>query len=220
MNHALPLLAALLLAPPAVLHAAEPKPASKPNILILLPVDINLDGDNRGNQYAPLLVSSKGRYVWCEKAFRFEFKDRSLRVTSAGNTFHYGQAGRNLRDAYRHASKRFFPTDGKLPDRALFAMPQYNIPDMIAAGLLGYTFVCPDMIGGGEFTSFLNQATIDQDLIVRSAQVHALAPMMQFSVAPWRVLDAAHLAAVKRAVALRMRFTPRILDSFEAQERP
>jgi alpha-glucosidase (family GH31 glycosyl hydrolase) len=87
---------------------------------------------------------------------------------------------------------------------------------MTAAGLLGYTFVCPDMIGGGEFSSFLNQATIDQDLIVRSAQVHALAPMMQFSVAPWRVLDAAHLAAVKQAVALRMRFTPRILELAKA----
>jgi alpha-glucosidase len=90
------------------------------------------------------------------------------------------------------------------------------IPDMIAAGLMGYTFVCPDLIGGGEFTSFLDQATIDQDLIVRSAQVHALAPMMQFSVAPWRVLDAAHLAAVKQAVALRMRFTPRILELAQA----
>jgi alpha-glucosidase len=85
------------------------------------------------------------------------------------------------------------------------------IPDMIAAGLLGYTFVCPDMIGGGEFTSFLNHSSIDQDLVVRSAQVHALAPMMQFSVAPWRILDAAHLGAVKKAVALRMRFTPRLL---------
>jgi alpha-glucosidase len=40
--------------------------------------------------------------------------------------------------------------------------------------------------------------------------------MMQFSVAPWRVLDAAHLAAVKQAVALRMRFTPRILALAEA----
>ena len=380
------------------------------------PIDINLDGDNRGNQYAPLLVLSKGRYVWCEKAFRFAFKDKTLRVTSAGNTFRHGQAGQNLRDAYRHAAKSFFPTDGKLPDRALFATPQYNtwielmydqnqrdvlkyahaivdnglppgvlmiddnwqedygkwtfhpgrfpdpkamlnelhalgfkvmvwvcpfvspdcdvyragqekgllhgsarrsrdgqmverqnamldlsnpaaktwfigelmrlqttygvdgfkldagdtafykaqylahekldaneharlfgeiglafplneyratwklagrplvqrlrdkshnwpdleqlIPDMIAAGLMGYTFVCPDLIGGGEFTSFLDTATIDQDLIVRSAQVHALAPMMQFSVAPSRVLDAGHLAAVKQAVALRMRFTP------------
>lgn len=40
--------------------------------------------------------------------------------------------------------------------------------------------------------------------------------MMQFSVAPWRVLDAAHLAAVKQAVALRMRFTPRILELAQA----
>jgi len=67
------------------------------------------------------------------------------------------------------------------------------------------------MIGGGEFQSFLDLSAIDQDLVVRSAQTHALAPMMQFSVAPWRVLDAAHLDAVKKAVALRMRFTPRIL---------
>jgi alpha-glucosidase (family GH31 glycosyl hydrolase) len=90
------------------------------------------------------------------------------------------------------------------------------IPDMTAAGLLGYTFVCPDMIGGGEFTSFLNNAAIDQDLIVRSAQVHALAPMMQFSVAPWRILDSAHLDAVKKAVASRLRFTPRILELAKA----
>jgi alpha-glucosidase len=389
------------------------------------PIDINLDGDNRGNQYAPLLVSSKGRYVWCEKAFRFVFRDKVLRVTSSGNTLRYGQAGTSLRDAYCHACRSFFPTDGKLPDLALFAAPQYNtwielmydqnqrdvlkyahaivdnglppgvlmiddnwqedygkwnfhpvrfpdpkammhelhalgfkvmvwvcpfvspdsdvyralakkraffmeqpgapamvtwwngksamldlsnpiakawftdelarlqttcgvdgfkldagdtsfyqarylahekldaneharlfgeiglafplneyratwklagrplvqrlrdknhnwadleklVPDMIAAGLLGYTFVCPDLIGGGEFSSFLNQATIDQDLVVRSAQVHALAPMMQFSVAPWRVLDGAHLEAVKQAVALRLRFTPRILNLAKA----
>jgi alpha-glucosidase (family GH31 glycosyl hydrolase) len=93
---------------------------------------------------------------------------------------------------------------------------QVLIPDLIAAGLLGYTFVCPDMIGGGEFKSFLEGAAIDQALIVRSAQVHALSPMMQFSVAPWRVLDAAHLLAVKQAVALRQRFTPQILKLVKA----
>jgi alpha-glucosidase len=386
------------------------------------PLEISLCGNNRGNQYAPLLVSSKGRYVWCDKAFAFAFKDRTLRVTSpSGAPLVSRQAGSTLRDAYLAAAKAFFPTDGKLPDLALFAAPQYNtwielmydqnqrdvlryahaiidnglppgvlmiddnwqedygkwtfhpgrfsdpkamvdelhalgfkvmvwvcpfvspdsdvyralakkkaffmekpgdpamvswwngksamldlsnpvakawftdelarlqtlygvdgfkldagdttfykeaylaheklsadehagrfgeiglafplneyracwklagrplvqrlrdkshswddlsrlIPDMIASGLLGYAFVCPDLIGGGEFQSFLNASSIDQDLVVRSAQTHALAPMMQFSVAPWRVLDAAHLGAVKKAVALRMRFTPRILD--------
>jgi alpha-glucosidase len=59
------------------------------------------------------------------------------------------------------------------------------------------------MIGGGEFQSFLGGSTIDQDLIVRSAQCHALMPMMQFSVAPWRVLDPAHLQAVHKAVRVR-----------------
>ena len=59
-------------------------------------------------------------------------------------------------------------------------------------GSSGYTFGCPDMIGGGEFSSFLNHATIAQALIVRYALIHALAPMMQFSVAPWRMLDHAH----------------------------
>lgn len=384
------------------------------------PLDINLDGNNRGNQYAPLLISSKGRYVWCDKAFAFALKDGTLRVTSPGNAISYGRSGQSLRDAFRYASKAFFPPDGKLPDLALFAAPQYNtwielmydqnqkdvlkyahaivdnglppgvlmiddnwqedygkwnfhpgrfpdpkammrelhglgfkvmlwvcpfvsadsdvyrelakkkaffmdkpgdpamvawwngksamldlsnpaaktwfigelsrlqkeygvdgykldagdttfykasylahekldvnehagrfgeiglafplneyracwklagrplvqrlrdknhnwndlgrlIPDLTAAGLLGYAFVCPDMIGGGEFQSFLDLKAIDQDLVVRSAQVHALSPMMQFSVAPWRVLDAPHLEAVKKAVALRKAFTPRIL---------
>jgi alpha-glucosidase len=70
------------------------------------------------------------------------------------------------------------------------------IPDMLSAGLLGYAYTCPDMIGGGQFASFLNigRQNIDQELIVRSCQVHALMPMMQFSVAPWRILDAKHLA--------------------------
>jgi len=88
---------------------------------------------------------------------------------------------------------------------------QKLIPHTLLAGLLGYPFVCPDMIGGGDFSSFTGNKTINQDLIVRSAQCQALMPMMQFSVAPWRVLDSVHLAAVKEAVALRNRFAPLIL---------
>jgi alpha-glucosidase len=68
------------------------------------------------------------------------------------------------------------------------------------------------MIGGGDYLSFLDLKTVDQDLIVRSAQIHALMPMMQFSLAPWRVLDAKHLNAVKRAVETREQFAPTILE--------
>ena len=85
------------------------------------------------------------------------------------------------------------------------------IPNITGQGLVGYAFTCPDMIGGGEFTSFLKGSIIDQELIVRSAQTHALMPMMQFSVAPWRILDKEHLHAVKGAVDTRKKFTPMVM---------
>jgi alpha-glucosidase len=85
------------------------------------------------------------------------------------------------------------------------------VPGLIAQGLLGYAFVCPDMIGGGDFESFLNRTTLDEELVVRSAQVHALAPMMQFSVAPWRVLSAENAALCLAAAKLHARFGARIV---------
>ncbi|MDX9880584.1 MAG: glycoside hydrolase family 31 protein [Prolixibacteraceae bacterium] len=88
---------------------------------------------------------------------------------------------------------------------------QKLIPHMVAEGLSGYFYSCPDMIGGGLLSSFENVASVDQELVVRSAQCHALMPMMQFSVAPWRILDEEHLNAVKKSVSIRMRFTPLIL---------
>lgn len=91
---------------------------------------------------------------------------------------------------------------------------QKLIPHITVAGMLGYPFACPDMIGGGDYSSFLDvdDAKLDQELIVRSAQCHALMPMMQFSVAPWRVLDQKHLIAVKKAVDLRQKFVPIIME--------
>tara|TARA_R110000868_G_scaffold22001_5_gene90781 strand:- start:84 stop:1670 length:1587 start_codon:yes stop_codon:yes gene_type:complete len=89
------------------------------------------------------------------------------------------------------------------------------IPQIMLQGLLGYPFNCPDMIGGGEYGSFIDLKSIDQELIVRSAQVHALMPMMQFSVAPWRVLDEQHLNAVKKAVKIREKFVPFIMQLVE-----
>ena len=85
------------------------------------------------------------------------------------------------------------------------------VPNMLLEGLMGYPFCCPDMIGGGEYKSFQTSATIDQELVVRSAQCHALMPMMQFSVAPWRVLDPAHLKAVLKAVKVREKHRSYIL---------
>jgi len=92
------------------------------------------------------------------------------------------------------------------------------VPDMINCGLLGHTFVCPDMIGGGSWMAFMPDAPtpFDPELFVRSAQAHALAPMMQFSAAPWRLLKGEHLDAVRAAAWLRMKWTPYIVETAKA----
>ncbi len=93
---------------------------------------------------------------------------------------------------------------------------QKLIPLMMIESLSGYTFACPDMIGGGLLDTFTDDALIDQDLVVRSAQCHALMPMMQFSVAPWRILDKEHFDAVKKSVALRDIFNSLIMQLAKA----
>ena len=88
------------------------------------------------------------------------------------------------------------------------------VPAMINASMEGHIYVCPDMIGGGEFTSFLDldPSGIDQEQIVRSCQIHAVMPMMQFSVAPWRILDQEHLMACRKAAFLHTEMGPYLLE--------
>lgn len=95
-----------------------------------------------------------------------------------------------------------------------WAAVQQLVPDMINCGLMGHSFVCPDMIGGGSWMAFMPDAPtpFDPELFVRSAQAHALAPMMQFSAAPWRMLKGEHLEAVRAAAWTRMKFADYILS--------
>jgi alpha-glucosidase (family GH31 glycosyl hydrolase) len=388
-------------------------------------------GDTKGNQAAPLLVSTKGRFIWSEEPFKFSIQGNKLIVDNAKGTLVIDSAGKTLRDAFRNAAQRFFPSKNKLPDTLLFSKPQYNtwielvynqnqkdilnyahsiidngfppgvimiddnwadyygrfdfradrftnavamidelhslgfkvmlwvspfvspdtevfrelidkklllisktaktgnpekdlvkpaiiewwngnsavfdftnpdaqkwyqgrlnymvttyhldgfkfdagdadfypadavsfkpaspneqsrlwgeiglnyplneyramwkmggeplvqrlrdkkhnwedlqklIPHLTTAGLLGYQFTCPDMIGGGEYGSFIGRDKLDEQLVVRSAQCSALMPMMQFSVAPWRILSKENLAAVKKAVETRAMYTPYIMQ--------
>ena len=86
------------------------------------------------------------------------------------------------------------------------------IPHMLAAGFVGCPFICPDMVGGGVRAAFLPGAPFDPELFIRSAQVHALCPMMQISASPWRVLSPEHQRIFKDVVALRQRFAPRFVE--------
>lgn len=88
------------------------------------------------------------------------------------------------------------------------------VPAMLAAGMEGHLFTCPDMIGGGEWTSFYNVPieSIDQEQIVRSCQIHALMPMMQFSVAPWRILSKENMEICRAAAWKHVELAPYLLE--------
>ncbi len=85
------------------------------------------------------------------------------------------------------------------------------IPNHLAQGLLGMPCGAPDMIGGGQYLDF-DEDRIDPEVFVRHAQIAALCPMMQFSAAPWRLLDERHALAVHAAAELRAQFQDRIVE--------
>ncbi|MDO4649787.1 MAG: glycoside hydrolase family 31 protein [Eubacteriales bacterium] len=86
------------------------------------------------------------------------------------------------------------------------------VPNALAQGIIGHPFVCPDMVGGGEWIYREFNIPADQELFVRMAQASALFPMMQFSWAPWEALDTAHLSYVKQAHDLHCDFSEIIRD--------
>ncbi len=86
------------------------------------------------------------------------------------------------------------------------------IPNAILQGLLGHPFICPDMVGGGEWTIKEHKQKVDEELFVRMAQCSALFPMMQFSWAPWEAVDEEHALLIKEAHDLHLQFSKLILD--------
>ena len=89
---------------------------------------------------------------------------------------------------------------------------QAIIPDMIAGGLLGCAFMCPDMVGGGNWVAFTPGEPFEEELFVRSAAIHALCGQMQFSASPWRVLSAENQKIICDLVKLRQKFAPRFVE--------
>ncbi len=87
------------------------------------------------------------------------------------------------------------------------------IPNTIVQGLLGYYYGCPDMVGGGSYGSFIKDGfQLDEELYIRWLQASILCPMLQFSIAPWRVLSKENYEIVKDLLTLRERYIPYILE--------
>lgn len=107
------------------------------------------------------------------------------------------------------------PLVQRLHDKTFnWAGVQRLMPSMIVSGIQGHIYNCPDMVGGGEVHSFEDIAPgqLDQELVVRSCQIHSMMPMMQFSVSPWRILDDKHLEICRQFAHLHSQMGEYILE--------
>lgn len=86
------------------------------------PVDLAL----AGGVTAPFFVSSAGRYVWSENPFTYAFTNDVFYISSPTEKVEPVVAGRTLKDAYRAASAKYFPFNGRTPAELLFTLPQWN----------------------------------------------------------------------------------------------
>ncbi|GAA1283191.1 glycoside hydrolase [Planotetraspora silvatica] len=84
--------------------------------------------DLGGNQGMPMLLSSKGRYIWSDRPFAIEMAGGELLLradVSAGIIVGGGHG--DLPGVYRQLAEDRFPPDGRMPDPLLFTAPQYNL---------------------------------------------------------------------------------------------
>ncbi|CQR48452.1 Alpha-xylosidase [Paraliobacillus sp. PM-2] len=82
------------------------------------------------------------------------------------------------------------------------------IPNSLLQGITGHPFSCPDMIGGGEYLNFIDcsDGLLDAELFVRHSEIACLMPAMQFSAAPYRILDAEHFEDIRKSVQIRQKY--------------
>ena len=83
------------------------------------------DPTNGANQAAPLLVSDRGRYVWSDWPFVFEFAPGHLAVRGRDVLLDGGDEP-TLAAGFRAAAAAHFPPSGRTPALPMFTGPQYN----------------------------------------------------------------------------------------------
>ena len=86
----------------------------------------DLRKEDFNNQSVPLLVSNKGRYLWSEAPFAYQFKGGKLLIEPTRSEVTITKAGNTLREAYIAAAQKHFPPSGTIPPELFFTKPQYN----------------------------------------------------------------------------------------------
>ena len=86
------------------------------------------------------------------------------------------------------------------------------LPNMLTAGITGYAYTCPDMVGGGLWSDFWDKTKLDNELIIRSLQCSILMPLVQFSLAIWKIEKDNLKAITEDTLVLRRSFLPYIQE--------
>ncbi len=87
----------------------------------------SMNNDVRCDQFTPIALSSKGRYIWSDKAFEYEVKNGEIIISGDGEPQAVLNEGyENLRGAYLAAQEAHFKFTGETPDLLFLQKPQYN----------------------------------------------------------------------------------------------
>ena len=83
--------------------------------------------DNYSHQSLSFLCSDKGRVVWCDEPVGVKISGGEIRLESDKREIIVKEdVARNLGEAFRYASKTWFPPTGENPELLYFSAPQYN----------------------------------------------------------------------------------------------
>ena len=143
------------------------------------------------------------------KQTRYSADELNIAWNNFGTRYEYHE----YKDTFKGGGK---PVIQRLSDRA-HSWNQNGLTSIMPAallqGLIGHPFICPDMIGGGEWSfNYVPNFKCDEELFVRMAQCSALFPMMQFSWAPWRMLDEKHASLCLDAARLHKKYSDYIIS--------
>lgn len=76
---------------------------------------INLYGDNKGNQAAPIFLSTTGRFIWSEEPFEFSIKKGEVIVSKIVGKIEFGRGGANTCPRFQEGQYPILPFGGKTP---------------------------------------------------------------------------------------------------------
>jgi len=165
----------------------------------------DLSSTHRGNQGAPLLLSSKGRYLWSDRPFTYEFRDAAIHLSGSLHPITLSEGHGDLRGAFRAAAACHFPASGQMPPELFFTAPQANTwidmqHNQSQAGVLRYARGLVEggyppgvlMIDGGwaeYWGSFKFHAGRFPDPAAMTRELHALGFKVMLWISPFIVPD-------------------------------